>query len=393
MEHLAGALRPYPWGSHTLIAELRGETSPSTTPEAELWFGAHPAGPAHVGEQGLDEVIAADPVASLGERVRKQHGDQLPFLVKLLAAAAPLSIQAHPSQEQAEEGFARENAQGIALNDPSRNYKDPNPKPELIVALTEFRALAGFRPVEDTAAFFAALGSEELDRYASLLPTDGQGDLRALFTTLISLPQQPRKELIGSVEQAARKLIDAQRQPQWMIEAAQVYLELNEKYPGDVGVLAALLLNVVTLAPGEAAFLRAGQLHAYLSGLGVEIMANSDNVLRGGLTTKHVDVAELVRVLDFSSLANPRTEATPIEGGGVEFALPVDTFAVRMYELDNGEQLRICDDGPAIVLCTSGTVQRDEFTLTQGNAAWVPASETEVALTAHGAAQVFVATV
>ena len=393
MEHLEGALRPYPWGSHTLIAQLRGEPSPSPQPQAELWFGAHPAAPATVNGQGLDDAIAADPAAALGKRVQDAHGDQLPFLVKLLAAAAPLSIQAHPSLEQAKEGFARENAEGIELNSPNRNYKDPNHKPELIVALTEFRALAGFRPVQDTAAFFAELSSPELDRYATLLPTDGEGDLRALFTTLISLPHQPRVELIESVKRAAAELVDKRTAPEWMVEAAEVYLELNEAYPGDVGVLAALLLNVLTLAPGEAAFLRAGQLHAYLSGLGVEVMANSDNVLRGGLTTKHVDVPELVKVLDFSTLQNPRAEAAPSRGG-VEFQLPVDSFVVRMHSLGDGETLRIEEDGPAIVLCTSGAVRgTDGFTLSQGNGAWVPASESDAELTASGAAQVFVATV
>ncbi|WP_286205500.1 mannose-6-phosphate isomerase, class I [Corynebacterium afermentans] len=392
MEHLEGALRPYPWGSHTLIAQLRGEPSPSPQPQAELWFGAHPAAPATVNGQGLDEAIAADPSAALGKRVTEAHGDQLPFLVKLLAAAAPLSIQAHPSLEQAQEGFARENTEGIALNSPNRNYKDPNHKPELIVALTEFRALAGFRPVPDTAAFFAELGSAELDRYATLLPTDGEGDLRALFTTLISLPHQPRVELIESVQRAAAELVDQHSAPAWMVDAAEVYLELNRAYPGDVGVLAALLLNVLTLAPGEAAFLRAGQLHAYLSGLGVEVMANSDNVLRGGLTTKHVDVPELVKVLDFSTLENPRAEAAPSHGG-VEFQLPVDSFAVRVHSLAHGETLVIDEDGPAIVLCTSGEVRgADGFVLSQGNAAWAPASEREVQLTAEGAAQVFVAT-
>lgn len=392
MEHLEGALRPYPWGSHTLIAQLRGEPSPSPQPQAELWFGAHPAAPATVNGQGLDEAIAADPAAALGKRVTETHGDQLPFLVKLLAAAAPLSIQAHPSLEQAQEGFARENTEGIALNSPNRNYKDPNHKPELIVALTEFRALAGFRPVPDTAAFFAELGSAELDRYATLLPTDGEGDLRALFTTLISLPHQPRVELIESVQRAAEELVDQHSAPAWMVDAAEVYLELNRAYPGDVGVLAALLLNVLTLAPGEAAFLRAGQLHAYLSGLGVEVMANSDNVLRGGLTTKHVDVPELVKVLDFSTLENPRAEAAPSHGG-VEFQLPVDSFAVRVHSLAHGETLVIDEDGPAIVLCTSGEVRGpDGFVLSQGNAAWAPASEREVQLTAEGAAQVFVAT-
>lgn len=392
MEHLEGALRPYPWGSHTLIAQLRGEPSPSPQPQAELWFGAHPAAPATVNGQGLDETIAADPAAALGKRVTEAHGDQLPFLVKLLAAAAPLSIQAHPSLEQAQEGFARENAEGIALNSPNRNYKDPNHKPELIVALTEFRALAGFRPVPDTAAFFAELGSAELDRYATLLPTDGEGDLRALFTTLISLPHQPRVELIESVQRAAEELAQKRTAPEWMVEAAEVYLELNHAYPGDVGVLAALLLNVLTLAPGEAAFLRAGQLHAYLSGLGVEVMANSDNVLRGGLTTKHVDVPELVKVLDFSTLENPRAEAAPSHGG-VEFQLPVDSFAVRVHSLADGETLAIDEDGPAIVLCTSGEVRgADGFVLPQGNGAWASASEGEVELIAEGAAQVFVAT-
>lgn len=392
MEHLEGALRPYPWGSHTLIAQLRGEPSPSPQPQAELWFGAHPAAPATVNGQGLDEAIAADPAAALGKRVTEAHGDQLPFLVKLLAAAAPLSIQAHPSLEQAQEGFARENAEGIALNSPNRNYKDPNHKPELIVALTEFRALAGFRPVPDTAAFFAELGSAELDRYATLLPTDGEGDLRALFTTLISLPHQPRVELIESVQRAAVELAQKRTAPEWMVEAAEVYLELNQAYPGDVGVLAALLLNVLTLAPGEAAFLRAGQLHAYLSGLGVEVMANSDNVLRGGLTTKHVDVPELVKVLDFDTLENPRAEAVA-SNGGVEFQLPVDSFAVRVHSLADGETLAIDEDGPAIVLCTSGEVRgTDGFVLSQGNGAWASASEGEVELIAEGAAQVFVAT-
>jgi len=393
MEHLEGALRPYPWGSHTLIAQLRGEPSPSPQPQAELWFGAHPAAPATVNGQGLDDAIAADPAAALGKRVQDAHGDQLPFLVKLLAAAAPLSIQAHPSLEQAKEGFERENAEGIELNSPNRNYKDPNHKPELIVALTEFRALAGFRPVPDTAAFFAELGSPELDRYATLLPTDGEGDLRALFTTLISLPHQPRVELIESVKRAAAELVDKRTAPEWMVEAAEVYLELNQTYPGDVGVLAALLLNVLTLAPGEAAFLRAGQLHAYLSGLGVEVMANSDNVLRGGLTTKHVDVPELVKVLDFSTLENPRAEAAPSHGG-VEFQLPVDSFAVRMHALDDGDTLAVDEDGPAIVLCTAGEVRgADGFVLTQGNGAWVPASEAATEITAAGKSQVFVATV
>lgn len=385
MQQLEGVLRPYPWGSRTFLAQLRGLAVPSAQPEAELWFGAHPGGPALVEGRRLDEVIAEDPVAALGERVVAQHGNQLPFLVKLLAADAPLSIQAHPSREQAEEGFARENASGVALQDVKRNYKDPNPKPELIVALTQFRALAGFRAPERTAELLQALRAPELDRYATLIPANGAdaGALRALFTTLISLPQAPRVELLTAVAAGANRLVEDGASEEWILDAAGVFLELNARYPGDVGALAALLLNVVTLAPGEAAFLGAGQLHAYLSGFGVEIMANSDNVLRGGLTTKHVDVPELVRVLDFSALESPR--ARRVDGpDGSEFDIPVDTFRVSIHTVAADTPLTLDSDGPAICLCTTGEAVAGEVTLQPGQAAWVPASDGPITFTGTG---------
>lgn len=400
MEHLTGALRAYPWGSRTLLAELRGTPSPAAQPEAELWFGAHPAGPATVDGRGLDEVIAADPVGALGQRVVDTFGPQLPFLVKLLAAAEPLSIQAHPSREQAEEGFARENELGVALGDPRRNYKDPHPKPELIVALTPFRALAGFRPPEQTAELFQALRVAELDRYASMLPTgsptDGEGDMRALFTTLISLPSQARETLIDAVADAARRIVSGERDgevAEWIVDAARVFVELTQRYPGDVGALAALLLNVVSLEPGEAAYLGAGQLHAYLTGLGVEVMANSDNVLRGGLTPKHVDVPELVRVLDFTPLVSPRA-ATEETVDGTRFTLPVQAFDVTVSSVRPGQSLRVTSDGPSILLCTAGRVRSGEFELGPGDAAWIPASEGEAVFDTVGnePAQLFHAT-
>lgn len=403
MERLDGVLRPYPWGSRTLLANLRGAKSPSEQPEAELWFGAHPAAPATIDGEGLDEIIARDPKAALGSRVIDEHGDGLPFLVKLLAAAAPLSIQAHPSADQAKEGYARENAEGIDLHSPQRNYKDPNPKPELIVALTQFRAMAGFRPAEQLTALFQAFSSPELDRYATLLPaSDGAGDMRVLFTTLVSLPRQALTDLLAAVEASARGLAGCDGQPAWVSEAAEVYLELSERYPGDAGALAALLLNIVTLEPGEGAFLGAGQLHAYLSGLGVEVMANSDNVLRGGLTTKHVDVPELVRVLDFASLESPRAQTSAIDGG-MCFDLPVDSFRVSVHDLSDGECV-VDEDGPAIVVCTAGAVLADDtgaatgtsIMFSAGEAIWIPAADAAVTLRAIGVedtAQVFVATV
>lgn len=393
MEHLEGALRPYPWGSRTLLAQLRGTPAPSVQPEAELWFGAHPGAPATVNGRGLDEVIAEDPEAALGQRVRAEHGAHLPFLMKLLAADAPLSIQAHPSREQAEAGFERENAEGIPLDHPKRNYKDPHPKPELIVALTEFRALAGFRPAEQTAELMQALKVPQLDRYAALLPADGEGDMRALFTTLISLPHDARVELLAAIGNNAAGLVDQRSAEEWIVEAAEVFLELTRRYPGDVGALAALLLNVVTLAPGEAVFLGAGQLHAYLSGLGVEVMVNSDNVLRGGLTTKHVDVPELVRVVDFAPLASPRAvrEETP---EGFSFDLPEDSFQVRAHTLQGERALTLDSDGPMIALCTAGEVRSGDFALRPGQAAWIPAVDAAVQFTAAGAqpAQLFTVT-
>lgn len=371
MEYLEPALRTYPWGSRTMLATLRGTPSPAPTPEAELWFGAHPAAPSTVAGHSLHEVIEADPTSALGERVANAYGDQLPFLVKLLAAGEPLSIQAHPSKAQAQEGFERENAHGISLDDPRRNYKDPNPKPELIVALTPFRALAGFRPTDLTRELFDAMGP--LKRYSPLLVDDTPHEsLRTVFTTLISLPAGLRASLLGGVEVAARDLI-AGGAPAWMLEVAETFIQLTERYPGDVGALAALMLNHVTLAPGEALFLGAGQPHAYLHGLGVEVMANSDNVLRGGLTSKHVDVPELARVLDFTALHDPRVTADAAQGG-VEYKLPIDEFRVRRHTVTESSRLDVDSDGPAIVLCTAGRVRSGECELAPGTAVWIPAA-------------------
>ena len=222
----------------------------------------------------------------------------LPYLLKVLAADEPLSLQAHPSAAQAAEGFARENAAGIPVDAPTRNYRDASHKPELICALTEFHALVGFREIAQTLALLRALDVAELAPHVALLAAqpDAAG-LRALFTTWITLPQSVLDRAVPALQTACVRLAQQGRE---FAREARMALELSERYPGDAGVLAALLLNLVVLAPGEALYLPAGNLHAYLSGAGVELMANSDNVLRGGLTSKHVDVAELLRVLDFT---------------------------------------------------------------------------------------------
>ncbi|WP_314029142.1 mannose-6-phosphate isomerase, class I [Corynebacterium argentoratense] len=402
MQLLTGIVRNYPWGSRTALARLRG-AEPTDQREAEMWFGAHPLAPSLVGERTLIDVIADDPTHSLGNTA--DQGQGLPFLLKLLAADEVLSLQAHPSREQAKEGYARENEAGIALNAPHRNYKDDNHKPELIVALSEFEAMAGFRPVPLTNELFDVLACPELERYRSLLPdapadsvVQGSGDnVRALFTTWITIPPAARVELISAVVASARAVLDdsAREVPQWMREALSNIVELNEMYPGDVGVLGALLLNKLTLQPGEALYLDAGNLHAYVRGLGVEIMANSDNVLRGGLTSKHVDVPELVKVLNFDTLEDARLagEESVVEGARVvRYPVPIDEFVLTRVELDG--RWEVPTGTPTIIVCTEGSVKADDaatvLDLRAGQAAWIPAGNAQVVL--EGSGQLFVAT-
>ncbi|SDS38578.1 mannose-6-phosphate isomerase, class I [Corynebacterium timonense] len=391
MQKLEGKLRAYPWGSHTLLAELRGLETPAATPEAELWFGAHPSAPSTIGGVGLDEIIAADPDAALGPRVREIFGDRLPFLLKLLAADEPLSIQAHPSAEQASEGFRRENAAGVPSDSPRRNYRDDHHKPELLVALTEFHALVGFRPYEKTRQLFDALACPALDHYAAMIdPTREEASLRALFTTWISIPSAQRETLVAEVSDCARPLAADQT---WIGRTARNFLSIVEQYPKDAGVLAVLLLNHVAMVPGQALFIAAGQLHAYLRGMGVEIMANSDNVLRGGLTPKHVDVPELVRILDFGPLEEPFASSVD-DGDARRFEAPCADFVLRRHTLAAGREHSFASDGPAILLCTSGSCACGAaIELSPGEAAWIPASEPAVAVAAGSeGCEVFYAT-
>ncbi|HIW92559.1 MAG TPA: mannose-6-phosphate isomerase, class I [Candidatus Corynebacterium avicola] len=398
VNRIEGRIRNYAWGSRTALAEITGRPVPTEHPEAELWFGAHPGAPCDLVDTGetLEQRIAEDPEGQLGHAA---GAGRLPFLLKILAADRALSLQAHPTVEQAKAGYARENADGVPVDSSQRNYKDDNHKPELIVALTPFEALAGFRPVDCTRELFAALqgaGATELSRYSTLLGPgdDGAGSadpvlLRALATTWITLPATERDTLLSSVLGGCESLVADSGTPDWIAAAAQAALDLSDQYPGDSGVLISLLLNHVVLAPGEAVFLSAGKLHAYLKGTGVEIMANSDNVLRGGLTSKHIDVPELMKVVDFSSSEN-QVRTARADGS---YVTPVPEFALRV--LPDGGTADV--EGPAIVLATAGdcTVSGQdvdgETVLRPGQAAWVPADAGRIV--ADGSAQFFVATV
>lgn len=407
---LRNPVRDYAWGSPTAIPELTG-SEPDGRPQAEMWIGAHPADPSlveHEGEQvRLDELIARDPERFLGAQAAQKFG-ALPFLAKLLAADHPLSLQVHPSIEQAEAGFSAEEAAGVPLDAPHRNYKDRNHKPEMVVALTRFEALSGFRDPAETVRLLSAIrgllpeGSAGARVLADLERDLGNDDagaaLRAAFTR--ALTGEDSAEAVGDV---AAGLARAEREEAsraegplaaWRDEAS-TFLLLAEEYPGDPGALVALLANRVTLEPGEALYLPAGNLHAYLKGFGVEVMATSDNVLRGGLTPKHVDLEELSTTVRFEPLPVPRCvpEAEEFSAGVRElFQPPFEEFSVERiaFSVDGSAAART--EGAAVFIVAEGSATVAGARLGRGESAFLDASEEAPAIAATAGSVVFVVT-
>lgn len=374
MELLHGVIQPYAWGSRAAIAAIQGRDVPSATPEAELWLGAHPAAPSTVDGTSLADLIAADPVATLGDA---QRYGRLPFLLKLLAADAPLSLQAHPDAEQARTGYEAEQAAGVAPGAPDRNYKDPYHKPEMICAVTDFEALCGFRDPRETARILGGLGQRALRPVVKALD---DGDLRQAVTGLLS-----SADAVDDAVAAAAKRV--RKEPSY-----QLALDLADRYPGDAGVLVALLLNRISLRPGQAMYAPAGYLHAYLRGVGVELMAASDNVLRGGLTPKHVDVPELLRILRCQPGRPPISDPQPADPGLDTWpTLPgITEFALSRARVGGPyPQIDLPGSGPRILLCLTGRVLADDgvsptLTIPAGHAAFVPAATPTLALTGYG---------
>ncbi|MEU3245217.1 MULTISPECIES: mannose-6-phosphate isomerase, class I [unclassified Streptomyces] len=384
MDRLDNTVRPYAWGSTTAIPRLLG-VEPTGEPQAEMWMGAHPGAPSLTARGPLTEVIAEDPEKELGRAAVAKFGPRLPFLLKILAAGAPLSLQVHPNLEQAREGYADEERRGIPADAPHRNYKDANHKPELICALTEFDGLCGFRAPEEAAALLAALDVDSLKPYVDLLRAHPEeAALREVLTAVLSADPDETARTVTETAAACDRLGGAHAP----------YADIAHHYPGDPGVLAAMLLNHVRLQPGEALFLGAGVPHAYLNGLGVEIMANSDNVLRCGLTPKHVDVPELLRVVRFEA-GDPgvlRPEESP--GGEEVYATPIDEFRLSRYVLAEGAAPHdLTRETPQILLCTAGSVLADGEVLAPGQSVFVPAGEKAVVSGASGSGTIFRATV
>ena len=352
MHRLDNPIRRYGWGGRDFIPELLGRDGRDGRPWAELWLGAHPSSPSRVltggAPRGLDELIAGDPAGWLGQAVLERFGPRLPFLLKVLSAAKPLSLQAHPDAEQARAGFAAENGRGLPADSPLRNYRDDNHKPELLVALTAFEALSGFRPLDELAACFARPAFAGL-RAAGLAPRPELGAAAALekfFRGLLALEPDPARRILVGIDAAAGHA-DPDRRLHW-------FRELRREYPDDPAVLAPYFLNLVALEPGQALFQPARELHAYLHGAGLEIMASSDNVLRGGCTRKPVDAAELARVLAWRGAEREVLEARPAGNAGeLEYPVPAGEFRLSVLDL-SGRALRLRAESAELLLAIEG---------------------------------------
>lgn len=394
MDRLLNRIRANAWGSLTAIPELLG-VAPTGEPQAEMWMGAHPGAPSEVdrgrGPRSLVELIATDPDGELGPDTAARFGPRLPFLLKVLAAEEPLSLQVHPDAIQARHGYAEEEARGVPIDAAHRNYRDSSHKPEMICALGDFEGLVGYREIAETLKLLDALDVPELAPFArALREPDEEAALRAATTHVLMLPARLRTGVVDAVAAACRRLA-ANGSP--YAEACAAVAGLAERHPGDPGVAVALLLNHIRLREGEAVFLAAGMPHSYLHGVVVEILANSDNVLRCGLTDKHIDVGELLRIMAFRAgpveILGP--EPTEVDPGEEVYATPVADFRLsRLRSTGTREPYLLDTAGPQILLCVRGTATAtgadgEVLDLARGQSIYVRAGEPRVAVTVDGA--------
>jgi mannose-6-phosphate isomerase len=332
----------YAWGSRDGIAALQGRPRAEEA-EAELWMGAHPLAPSRLEGQalalGLDALIAADPVRVLGADCVERFGPRLPFLLKVLSADRPLSLQVHPDAEQARRGFAAEEAASIDRSAPTRCYRDPYAQHEMLVALTDFQVLQGFRPARAAATALESLGIARLRPLVDAL--NAGTPTGEAFLALLDWPDDDRAALVDEVRAAPG--------------VPDLLVQLAGEYPGDPGVVGALLLNEFTLRPWQGLFVRPGQIHAYLRGTGVEILGGSDNVIRGGLTAKHVSTADLRVILDLDAAPPHIIELAEVRGGAEGWPVPQPEFALTRYLV--GAPATLESRGPSVLLCVEGVVE------------------------------------
>ncbi|UJF17878.1 mannose-6-phosphate isomerase, class I [Vibrio sp. SS-MA-C1-2] len=374
---LDNIIQNYAWGSTTSINELFGIENSDNLPQAEIWMGAHPGGCSKNAETGelLSDIIEQDKNTILGDYTTERFGE-LPYLFKVLAAHTPLSIQVHPNKQKSEMGFARENQQGIALNASNRNYKDPNHKPELVYALTFYKAMNGFRPINDIIALFNEVNVTELKHELDALKQSPNSDgLQAFFSAIMTLEGERKQNALTQL--AARYSVSAKTA--MAREALQYSQEFKAHYDGDIGLFAPLMLNTIELAPGEAMFLFAETPHAYVQGTGLEIMASSDNVLRAGLTPKYIDVPELIDNIIYQPIQPNEIKMLPVNKAGKQsYPIPVDDFGFDILKAKSEQQQQFVR-GAEILFCIDGEVtvstKDKNLTLKPGESAFISNSE------------------
>ncbi|MBU9840801.1 mannose-6-phosphate isomerase [Rahnella aceris] len=382
MQKMHNGVQNYAWGSKDALTKLYGIKDAEGRPMAELWMGAHPKCSSQIensrGENlSLRDQISAGLSAQLGEKVAKRFGE-LPFLFKVLCADQPLSIQVHPSKSAAEIGYAKENAAGIPLDAAERNYKDPNHKPELVYALTPFQAMNGFRELREIVSLLQPVaGAHPL--IASFLTSPDVEHLRTLFAGLLSLEGEDKSRALDVL----KSVLDEQQGEPW-----DTIRSISEFYPDDSGLFSPLLLNVITLQPGEGMFLYAETPHAYLKGVSLEVMANSDNVLRAGLTPKYIDIPELLANLKFNARPASELLTTPVvKGAELNFPIPVEDFAFSIHSL-SAEPQTLEQDSAAIVFCIEGqsvlVKNNQTLVLNPGESCFLSATESPVTASGNG---------
>ncbi|MDX6917178.1 mannose-6-phosphate isomerase [Pectobacterium carotovorum] len=382
MKKMCNSIQYYAWGSKSALTALYGLDNKDQLPMAELWMGAHPKSSSRIVDENNDVVslhdwLAQDLSGRLGHQVAHRFGE-LPFLFKVLCAEQPLSIQVHPGKTAAEQGFARENAAGIPLDVAERNYKDANHKPELVFALTPFQAINGFRPLPEIAALVELVRDAHPAIAAFLQQPDTVG-LACLFTALLDMTEERKAQALETL----RKVLTEQTGEPWDTIRAIAHV-----YPSDNGLFSPLLLNVITLKPGEAMFLYAETPHAYLNGVALEVMANSDNVLRAGLTPKYIDIPELVANVRFESSPADRLLTIPeITDHTLSFPIPVDDFAFSVHHLSSESQ-SLKQDSAAIVFCIEGDARLqsggEQLKLKSGESCFIPANHAQVTVQGQG---------
>lgn len=375
---------------------LLGMENPTGEPWAELWMGAHPKAPslavdpATGSREPLDRLIALDPAGMLGAPTASRFGGSLPFLLKILSASKPLSIQAHPSKLKAEHGFKREEFKGIPIDAPERNYKDPNHKPETVVALTEFEGLCGFRPIDEIVDNVKTLASDQLERLADRMESNpGKLELSVFFYSLISMESHSKTELLRIARDRSEAIVAAEPPSSPVWRTFSWVLKLMDSHPGDVGALAPLVLNLFRLEPGQALNLQTGEAHAYMCGTAVEIMANSDNVLRGGLTSKYMDVPEFISALNFDTVSVQAMEAGAPTDGFRPYRCDIPDYAISKAAIDGELKTSRRAPGPEILLCTEGALRivgadGSSASLSRGSSVFVTADEGEYSLSGDG---------